>query len=117
MPPTVPVQVERIIPAHDMVTRPSMEVTNYWWNLLPSNSVLRNYMLVSTQWPSVPRDGVTGDPFPPTLANTVIETYMQDTAQGSCIDCHALARTQNKAYPADFSFMLNAATKPQSKTK
>ena len=64
-----------------------------------------NYMLIGSQW-------VGGDTPPNTLAipaqlaNSAIETYIQDSA--SCVQCHAMARTA-VGTPADFSFLLALA--------
>ncbi len=71
------------------------------------NNVWQYYMLVDTQWPAGPRQTKKlGDPRPPFMANTVIETYFQGPTLNkktphSCIGCHGLY-AKNK----DFGFQL-----------
>ena len=64
------------------------------------------YQLVSTQW-----TGNGGDIVQPTLANTVLETYLQQSTF-SCINCHSTAMTATGNQLADFSFMLSLAQSP-----
>jgi cytochrome c len=77
-----------------------------------TGSVLRNYELVSAQWP-IPGSS-SGAPTvfkvkPDALANTTMESYVQTTS--SCMSCHATARTTNADgfVFSDFSFVLNNA--------
>ena len=98
-----PVQVVRTTPIekNDAEAPP---LNKYYQGLLrDAGSVFQNYELVSVQWAF----GAAKDGFPPVLANTVLETYVQKTS--SCMGCHkALARTA-VGTPADFSFVLGAA--------
>lgn len=76
-------------------------------------SVLVNYELVTTQWPTAPQSGSdpNGAPFPLFAANTTMETYVQGNvpqASSSCMACHGNATTTN-GKPADFSFVLEKA--------
>ncbi|HEX7026139.1 MAG TPA: hypothetical protein VF268_02785 [Gammaproteobacteria bacterium] len=85
------------------------------------NSVWKNYMLVGVQWAAA---GNTGSgpfaklkpfPAPVYLANTTLETYVQDTSvedpksgAGSCIICHNLAK-DTAGNDSNFSFLPHAA--------
>jgi len=79
------------------------------------NSVFANYRLVGTQFPSdvTSASDPTGVPFPPFLANTTMETYLQGQvpiASSNCAGCHYQATMpypHNRAMPSsDFSFLL-----------
>ncbi|HEX6863060.1 MAG TPA: hypothetical protein VF414_09615 [Thermoanaerobaculia bacterium] len=75
------------------------ELNSSVWSQLPSNSVWKNYMLVGTLWTA---PGLTSptDPTSQTLAgstglsNAVMETYTQNSpdgstiSQGNCFNCH-----------------------------
>jgi hypothetical protein len=102
-------QVVRCIPI-----QASADLNQAWQNALKAvnpASPWQYYQLVSTQWPLTPTDtDNNGDPVPPQLANTVLETYLQQN-NFSCINCHATALgTGNQS--ADFSFMLSLAQSP-----
>ena len=101
-----PVQVTRFT----AVPAATKEVNARYQKLL-STSPWANYLLVSTQWPTVrggaefkvnktfPKDCDT--PFPPNhVANTTAETYFQNRGATSCMECHY--QTSN----SDFSWML-----------
>jgi hypothetical protein len=84
-------------------------------NMLPSNSVWQNYMLIGTQWPSefacaslhsqvpgapapgtdfIKQPDMTCSPAPTFMANSTLETYSQGDvplASSSCIACHGNA--------------------------
>jgi hypothetical protein len=84
-------------------------------SMLPDNSVWKNYMLLSTQWPSgfactslrsqsagtpapqtdfIKQPDMTCSPAPTFLANSTLETYSQGDvplASSSCIACHGNA--------------------------
>jgi hypothetical protein len=92
------------------------------WNLLPSNSVWRNYMLVGTVWfkPGMTQPDTSGQ-VPPTgqaftgntnLSNTAMETYTQQ-ANPNCLSagCHTSAfksiATTGSGGHADFSHMFS----------
>lgn len=104
-----------------------MEMNRAYW-ALPEirNTVWANYMLVTTQWPTVTQPDEpsnSGQPFPggfvdpkhpqpidvyqlpanntgppPNLANTTMETYLQDQSS-SCMACHHFV---SNAYGRDF---------------
>ena len=100
----------------DPIPQATAELNQAWQNALKAvnpASPWQYYQLVSTQWPTNPRDtDNNGDPVPPQLANTVLETYLQQNTF-SCINCHATATgTGNQS--ADLSFMLSLAQSPQA---
>ena len=93
-------------------------------NMLPSNSVWQNYMLISTQWPSefacaslhsrvpgapdpgtdfIKQPDMTCSPAPTFMANSTLETYSQGDvplASSSCIACHG--NPVRRHQPGDF---------------
>jgi hypothetical protein len=112
-----PTQVVRV----QVVWKETMALNKAYWNLPEiKGTVWANYMLVMTQWPSVPGQPAVdnpGAPFPTlenhfgpvptTLANTTMETYRQDS---TCMACHQ--EISNK-FGQDFvAFMLFDATDP-----
>jgi len=85
------------------------EAVNKQWQakLKKDGSVFANYRLIGSQW-SARTDFAKTDtlPAPDTLANTVLETYIQS---GSCtMTCHKSA-TDAVGAKADFSFLLALA--------
>jgi len=120
-PPGVPSSVERVttIPsaapdcndaraAVDDVVRLDADVDRA---LARSGATLSRYRLVGAQWPvSRPSGAATVvDVLPAKLANTTLETFIQDTS--SCMGCHAMARSSNPSCfaSAGFTFTLNDA--------
>lgn len=78
-----------------------------------AGSVLANYQLVTTQWPTAPTDATdpNGAPFPLFAANATMETYVQGNvpqASSSCMACHGNATATN-GQVSDFSFVLEKA--------
>jgi hypothetical protein len=76
-------------------------------------SVLANYHLVTTQWPTDAgnKTDPNGAPFPLFAANTTMETYVQGNvpqASSSCMACHGNA-TMTNGKESDFSFLLEKA--------
>lgn len=127
-----PTQVVRQQPINAEI----MAMNRAYW-ALPEirNTVWANYMLVTTQWPTVTQPDEptnSGQPFPggiadpnepvdvyqlpannsgppPNLANTTMETYLQD-ASSSCMACHHVV---SNAYGRDFvAFMAFDANDP-----
>jgi hypothetical protein len=108
-----PVQVVRLTP----IPQETQALNTQWqgalraWN--PKN-VWQYYQLVSTQWPGKPSDTKNfGDPTPPFLANTTLETFFQgpspehptsENPPHSCLGCHGMFAQQK-----DFMFQLNKA--------
>lgn len=73
-------------------------------------SVWANYHLISTMWPTDPKQPF-GAPAPTFLANTTLETYIQGTTpnvSSSCIECHMNA-TMTVPVPSDFTYVLQRA--------
>ncbi|MEP6755441.1 MAG: hypothetical protein ABJA67_08070, partial [Chthonomonadales bacterium] len=78
-------------------------------------SVFQNYRLISTQWPEMNSTGYSSNiglefhARPAVLANTTMESFVQETS--SCIGCHSTARTAraDKFVSADFTFTLSRA--------
>ncbi len=108
-----PVQVVRTtpIPAETQALNAQWQAALRAWN--PKN-VWQYYQLVSTQWPADPaKTKEYGEPQPPFLANSVVETFFQGpsppnpTAENpphSCLGCHGMFAQQ-----LDFMFQLNKA--------
>lgn len=71
--------------------------------LREQGSVLQNYELIGTQWPTP--DSQT---LPAYLANTTMETFVQES---SCMGCHTMARTapQGRFVSSDYTFLLSRA--------
>lgn len=89
-----PMQVVRGLPTHPQTT-----ATNAKYQAKLAGTVWANYQLVMTQWPTEvnPPDG-PGAPFPgdddtTCTANSVMETYFQDSTTSSCMACHDKARS------------------------
>lgn len=88
-------------------------------SLAEAGSVFRYYELVGTQWPLHDADSTEQAETvfrarPEFLANTTMETFVQDSS--TCIGCHSISRTlrPDKFVSGDFSFTLNnARPRPQ----
>jgi hypothetical protein len=75
-----------------------------------AKSVWQNYELISTMWPTDPKQPF-GAPAPTFLANTTLETYIQGTVpnvSSNCIECHNNA-TMTVPVPSDFTYVLQRA--------
>ena len=89
---------------------PGTSKINAFWRTRLAGTVWANYRLLSAQW----RGNYGGDEFfgngeaPRFLANPAIETYGQERRDGTCLGCHATART-TAGQPANFSFLLQRA--------
>ena len=73
-------------------------------------SVWANYELISTMWPTDPKQPF-GAPAPTFLANTTLETYIQGTVpnvSSNCIECHNNA-TMTVPVASDFTYVLQRA--------
>jgi hypothetical protein len=89
-----PMQITRLVPVKAL----SNSVTGYAWSQLPAGSVFNYYRLIDVQWPLQPAQVPPGAPVPLTaggitppttsyiVANTTLETFLQDSA--SCMTCH-----------------------------
>jgi hypothetical protein len=132
-----PTQVVRTHPINSEM----MTMNRAYW-ALPEirNTVWANYMLVTTQWPTVTQPDEptnSGEPFPggfvdpnqpvdvyqlsannfgppPNLANTTMETYLQEPSS-SCMACHHLVAN---AHGRDFvAFMATDANDPPKSSR
>lgn len=130
--PGVPDQVTRVTPIpssapdcdggtgfRDDVVRLNADVAAA---LADAGSVFQHYELVDTQVPvasayAAPQPTTVFGVSRPVLANTTMETYVQETS--TCIGCHSTARTlkQDAFVSSDFTFSLNNAwPKPDAST-
>jgi len=115
-------QITRVVPVTPDVQRMNAA---FQGELAKKKSVFANYMLVSTQWPTLRpcnqfantrnMADPTCAPAPTFLANTTLETYSQGItpiSSSSCIACHGNATGQAiPASPSDFTFILEKAKK------
>lgn len=124
-PPGVPNQVTRLIPipsTNPVCSDRTAAVDNVQemnrlmqGALAGESSVLQYYELVGTQWPvrswqkKAPRPTTVFTVKPALLANTTMETFIQESS--SCMGCHSTARTvrTDRFVSSDFSFTLNNA--------
>jgi hypothetical protein len=96
-----PVQVVRENPIPESTAKTNDLYRNH---PLVKDTVWRNYQLVMTQWPTQPKQGGAGVPFPQSkVANVTMETYFQGS---SCIACHT------KAMDSDFAWFLKLRAFP-----
>jgi hypothetical protein len=89
-------------------------------------SVFQYYELVDVLWSTSPQDtytnqpgqpgptmlsmsGATPDPSALPVANTTVETFVQNL---TCMSCHVTAKTAGGTYASDFSFILGDAQSP-----
>jgi hypothetical protein len=115
-----PMQVVRL----RKVLPETMALNRAYWALPEiKGTIWQNYMLVMTQWPSVPAVPAgtppieyAGAPFPTVpfkqsnLANTTMETYAQKKPSGTCMECHQeVANAQGTDFVA---FMLLDVIEP-----
>jgi hypothetical protein len=103
----VPNRIVRISPI-----RPEVAAANARWQARVAGTPFRYYQLVAPQWPSDPDNpGIPGgSPTPGTVANTVMESYIQPTS--SCMDCHSTARVPNNNVKTNYSFIFLFAQSP-----
>lgn len=78
-----------------------------------AGTVLPNYELITTQWPTDAKNKTdpNGVPFPVFAANSTMETYVQGNvpqASSSCMACHGNAAAMS-GRESDFSFVLEKA--------
>jgi hypothetical protein len=104
--PNFPTQVVRVVPVS--TTSPNAIYQNALRSLRADN-VWANYMLVDAQWGATTTPGVPNQPA--YLANTTLETYLQDPVDDpkkphGCINCHGVYAQKKdldfqlfKAYP------------------
>ena len=72
-------------------------------------SVFQHYMLVGTQWggntTDTPNPKIPQKVVPNFLSNSVVETYLQNKPDGSCVTCHSGARLPDSQTLSDLSFL------------
>jgi hypothetical protein len=101
-----PTQVARVTP----IGQAAAAANPIWQQALSQaapGSVFQYYQLIDIQWPQTPTRFPVGNPTPGLLANTTMETYVQESS--SCINCHFTARTKSNQLSSDYSFMLAEA--------
>lgn len=103
----VPNQIVRISPI-----RQEVAAANARWQSRVARTPFRYYQLIAPQWPSDPNNpGIPGgSPTPGTVANVVLESYIQPTS--SCMDCHSTARVPNNNVKTNYSFIFLFAQSP-----
>ncbi len=94
------------------------------------NSVFQYYQLVDVLWSGSPQDtytnppgkpgptslsmsGATPDPSALPVANSTMETYVQNL---TCMSCHVYAQITDGTYASDFSFLIGDAQQPTTIT-
>ena len=77
---------------------------------------LKNYQLITTQWPAQPDNpGATnGMPTPTIAANTTMESYIQNSS--NCMNCHGMATLPGTAVKSDYSFLFFEAQSASENT-
>ena len=104
---TTPNQITRVTAITDEVM-----AVNQRWQASVRGTPFQYYRLISPQWPTDPNDpgNPQGTPFPGTVANTALESYIQPTS--SCMDCHSTARVPGGAVKSNYSFIFLFAQQP-----
>ncbi|MFT7605207.1 MAG: hypothetical protein ACI8VT_002801 [Saprospiraceae bacterium] len=98
----LPTQVTRVDPID-----PIVESINAEYQKKYANTIWQNYKLIDVQW--VRYEGDTPKTYPPYIANTALETYIQATS--SCMGCHALVADVNKDKGTDSTkYLLTSPT-------
>ncbi|WP_298773262.1 hypothetical protein [uncultured Shewanella sp.] len=98
-----PTPLDRVIPINEM----TKEVNQYQQKNIPvKQTALANYQLIATQYPTEPNNASDplGKPTPTLVANTTMESYIQDTS--SCIDCHSQATLPSTQVHSDHSYLF-----------
>ncbi|MCL1126414.1 hypothetical protein [Shewanella surugensis] len=107
-----PTPLERYTPINEM----TKEVNQYQQENTPVQyTVLENYQLIATQYPTQPDhpSDPLGQPNPKLAANITMESYVQ--ASSSCIGCHSQASAPNSQYPSDYSYLFLSVNIPTPK--
>lgn len=102
-------QITRISPI-----RAEINAVNTDWQARVASTPFRYYRLIAPQWPANPNNpGMPdGTPTPGTVANVVLESYIQPTS--SCMDCHSTARVPNNNVKTNYSFIFLFAQRPSA---
>lgn len=106
LPFTTPNPLSRLTPIRSGAVSANQQYQN---GPIVKGSVLENYQLVATQWPSMPNNpSVTnGMPTPTISANTSMESYIQSSS--SCMNCHGMAKLPGLQVKSDYSYLFNQA--------
>ncbi|MDW1576535.1 hypothetical protein R7M92_12220 [Vibrio sp. Vb2880] len=101
LPFTTPNPLARYTPIYASAAKLNSE-----FELKLKGTVLENYQLISTQWPTDPNNpsNPLGTPTPTPLANTTMESYIQSSS--NCINCHSTATLPDNGIKADYSFLF-----------
>ncbi len=84
------------------------ELNEIWQEKL-AGTTLANYNLISTQWRGADKSPLfEHGEVPRFLTNTTLETYLQAEDDGTCLGCHADAKTAT-GEDANFTFLLRDA--------
>jgi hypothetical protein len=104
---STPNRITRITPI-----RTDIQTVNAAWQARMKGTPFQYYRLIAPQWPSDPNDpgNPQGTPTPGTVANVVLESYVQPTS--SCMDCHSTARVPNNRIKTNYSFIFLFAQSP-----
>ncbi len=86
--PPIPSQVCRMTPIDPQVSALNDQVRQVLGQLGGGTGVFANYELVGVLWSDSPTDIEPHGTTPPLLANTTMETYLQNLPTG-CLACHA----------------------------
>ena len=85
------------------------QTVNATWQSRLTDSVLQNYMLISSQWRGANSSPIfQNGELPRFLTNTTVETFVQIDPIGTCLGCHITARTATGT-DANFTFLLSVA--------
>lgn len=104
-----PTPLDRYTPINEM----TQEVNQYQQENAPvKGTVLENYQLIVTQYPTQPDhpSDPLGQPNPTLAANVTMESYIQETS--SCIKCHSQASAPNSQYLSDHSYIFLSIKTP-----
>jgi hypothetical protein len=90
----------------------TQEINNVWQQAL-TGTVWQNYALSTTQWKGAsPGALFPHGEVPRYLTNSTMETFLQDSQQGTCLGCHSAATTA-AGQPSNFSFVFLRTPLPE----
>ncbi len=99
--PLLPTQVVRCWKVFDPT-----RATNALWQDKLAGTPLAQYMLISAQWRGANKSPLfEHGELPRYLSNVTMETYLQADPTGTCLGCHAEARTA-AGQQSDFTYLL-----------
>ncbi len=81
--------------------------TNARWQARLADTPLAQYRLITNQWRGANKSPLfEHGEVPRFVSNVTMESYLQEASEGSCLGCHAEARTRSGGF-ADFAFYLS----------